>query len=82
VQDAREAATLQMPHLDAIQKTLPRGAKPFTSRANNSASAPDPVVASRTVKDLELGMQFEDFGRHTLEGVADEWQLRKCVRGI
>jgi class 3 adenylate cyclase len=40
---------------------------------------PDTVLASRTVKDLVAGstIRFDDFGRHSLKGVPDEWQLYK-----
>jgi pimeloyl-ACP methyl ester carboxylesterase/class 3 adenylate cyclase len=35
------------------------------------------IVVSRTVKDLVAGsgIDFEDFGTHTLKGVPDDWQL-------
>jgi class 3 adenylate cyclase len=35
------------------------------------------VLASRTVRDLSVGsgIEFADAGRHTLKGVADEWEV-------
>jgi class 3 adenylate cyclase len=40
-------------------------------------SQPGGVLVSRTVKDLVAGsgLGFEDAGRHTLRGVADDWDL-------
>ncbi|MBA3518498.1 MAG: adenylate/guanylate cyclase domain-containing protein [Rhizobiales bacterium] len=38
------------------------------------------VVVSRTVKDLVAGsgLAFEEFGSHSLKGVAEEWQLYRA----
>lgn len=55
----------------------------IASRVANLGKAND-VVVSRTVKDLVAGsgIAFEEFGTHTLKGVADDWQLfRTTDRG-
>ena len=52
--------------------------------ARVSAMAPGgDILVSRTVKDLVSGsgIEFEDFGTHSLKGITDEYQLFK-VRGI
>jgi class 3 adenylate cyclase len=43
---------------------------------------PGEVLASSTVKDLVVGseLRFEDRGRRTLKGVADEWRLYALAR--
>ena len=42
---------------------------------------PRGVVVSRTVKDLVAGsgLRFEDFGRYSLKGVPEEWQLYRVT---
>ena len=37
----------------------------------------DDVLVSRTVKDLVAGsgIEFDDFGTHTLKGIPDQWQV-------
>lgn len=42
-----------------------------------SLAGPGAVLASRTVRDLASGsgVGFESFGRHSLKGVADEWEV-------
>ena len=48
----------------------------IASRVTDLGNAND-VVLSRTVKDLVVGsgIEFEDFGTHTLKGVSDDWHL-------
>ena len=40
-------------------------------------AGPSQILASRTVKDLVIGsgLEFTDFGTHTLKGVPDQWQI-------
>lgn len=42
-----------------------------------ASAAPGEILVSRTIKDLVAGsgLQFEDRGLHTLQGVPDQWQL-------
>lgn len=52
--------------------------------ARVSAMAPGgDILVSRTVKDLVSGsgIEFEDFGTHSLKGITDEYQLFK-VKGV
>ena len=39
------------------------------------------IIVSRTVKDLVAGsgIEFEDFGTHSLKGIPDAWQLFRVV---
>jgi class 3 adenylate cyclase len=39
------------------------------------------VLVSRTVRDLATGsgIDFDSFGRHSLKGVADEWDVYRVV---
>jgi class 3 adenylate cyclase len=39
------------------------------------------VLVSRTVRDLAVGsgIEFDSFGRHTLKGVPDEWDVYSVV---
>jgi pimeloyl-ACP methyl ester carboxylesterase len=48
----------------------------ITARLADLGSTED-IVVSRTIKDLVAGsgISFEDFGRHVLKGLPDEWQL-------
>lgn len=48
----------------------------IASRVANLGKAND-IVVSRTVKDLVAGsgINFQDFGTHTLKGIPDDWQL-------
>ena len=41
------------------------------------------VLVSRTVKDLVAGsgLQFEDHGKHVLEGIPGDWRLFAVERG-
>ena len=43
---------------------------------------PDTVLVSQTVRDLVAGsgLEFEDFGLHTLKGVSDSWHLYTVKR--
>ncbi len=52
--------------------------------ARVAALAPaDTVLVSQTVKDLVAGsgLEFDDFGMHTLKGVNDSWHLYAVKRG-
>jgi class 3 adenylate cyclase len=41
----------------------------------------DDVLVSRNVKDLVAGsaIKFEDFGKHTLKGIPEAWQLFRAI---
>lgn len=53
----------------------------IASRVSDLGNAND-VILSRTVKDLVVGsgIEFEDFGTHTLKSISDDWHLVR-VRG-
>ena len=46
-----------------------------------SLTGSDEICVSRTVKDLVTGsgLEFSDYGQHTLKGVPDTWQLYKVM---
>jgi class 3 adenylate cyclase len=47
----------------------------------SSLAGPEQILVSRTVKDLVAGsgIQFNDFGTHSLKGVSDKWNLFEVV---
>ena len=52
----------------------------MAARVSGMAAGGD-ILVSRTIKDLVAGsgIEFEDFGTHTLKGIPDEHQLYKVV---
>ena len=47
----------------------------------SALAGPEQILVSRTVKDLVAGsgIEFKDFGTHSLKGVSDQWSLFEIV---